>query len=80
MTGHGMRSITGVEVGLDVNSATQQQFEAIPGIGSKSAWRMVSARAKAASKGEAFDSVESAFAAASLDFPAAANSVLSCDA
>jgi len=67
-------------VGLDVNSATQQQFEAIPGIGSKGAWRMVSARAKAASKGEAFDSVESAFAAASLDFPAAANSVLSCDA
>jgi radical SAM superfamily enzyme with C-terminal helix-hairpin-helix motif len=80
VTGHGMRSITGVEVGLDVNSATQQQFEAIPGIGSKGAWRMVSARAKAASKGEAFDSVVSAFAAASLDFPAAANSVLSCDA
>ena len=80
VTGHGMRSITGVEVGLNVNSATQQQFKAIPGIGSKGAWRLVSARARAASRGVAFDSVESAFAAARLDFPATADSVLSCDA
>jgi radical SAM superfamily enzyme with C-terminal helix-hairpin-helix motif len=48
ITGHGFRSITGVEVGLNINDATAKQLEAIPGIGEKSAWSIVSARAKSA--------------------------------
>jgi len=47
VTGHGMRSISGVETNLSINSASQSQLEAIPGIGSKAAWRIVSNRAKA---------------------------------
>ena len=52
VTGHGARSITGVEVGLDPNRITEKQLEAIPGIGKKTAWRLVSDRAKRRGKGE----------------------------
>ena len=45
-----MRSISGVETNLSINSASQSQLEAIPGIGSKAAWRIVSNRAKASRK------------------------------
>ena len=38
ITGHGARSITGVEVGLDPMTVSEKQLEAIPGIGKKSAW------------------------------------------
>ena len=79
VTGHGMRSITGVEAGMDVNTATQHQLEAIPGIGSKGAWRLVSARARASTKG-GFDSVEAAFEAAGLGLPTAAEAILGADA
>ena len=44
ITGHGARSITGVEVGLDPLTVTEKQLEAIPGIGKKSAWSLVSSR------------------------------------
>jgi len=50
VTGHGMRSISGVETNLSINFASQSQLEAIPGIGSKAAWRIVSNRAKASRK------------------------------
>jgi radical SAM superfamily enzyme with C-terminal helix-hairpin-helix motif len=50
ITGHGARSITGVEVGLDPMTASEKQLEAIPGIGKKSAWSLVGARAKLRSK------------------------------
>ena len=33
ITGHGNRSISGVELGIDINEATQRQLESIPGIG-----------------------------------------------
>ena len=79
VTGHGMRSITGVEAGMDVNTATQHQLEAIPGIGSKGAWRLVSARARASSRG-GFYSPNEAFEAAGLDVPNIAKAVLSADA
>ena len=46
VTSHGKRSITGVETGLDINTVTQSQLQAIPGIGEKTAWRIVSERAK----------------------------------
>ena len=79
VTGHGMRSITGVEAGMDVNTATQHQLEAIPGIGSKGAWRLVSARARVSTKG-GFDTVEAAFEAAGLGLPTAAETILGADA
>ena len=37
-----------MEIGLSINSVTQAQLEAIPGIGPKAAWRIISARARAA--------------------------------
>jgi radical SAM superfamily enzyme with C-terminal helix-hairpin-helix motif len=52
ITGHGARSITGVEVGLDPLTVTEKQLEAIPGIGKKSAWNLVAERAKLRSKGK----------------------------
>ncbi len=68
VTGHGMRSISGVESGLSINTATQAQLEAIPGIGSKAAWRIISARAKAARKTpeQPFESLEEAFEASGI--------------
>jgi DNA uptake protein ComE-like DNA-binding protein len=45
-----MRSLSGVETNLSINTASQSQLEAIPGIGSKAAWRIVSNRAKASRK------------------------------
>ena len=67
VTGHGKRSITGVELGLDVNTATQHQLQSIPGISSKGAWRLVSARAR--ERGNNFPSTQHAFAAAQLALP-----------
>ena len=46
ITGHGARSITGVEVNMDHDIVTQKQLEAIPGIGEKSAWKLISQRVK----------------------------------
>ena len=69
--------ITGVEIGLDVNNATQQQLEAIPGIGSKSSWRIVSARAKAArNSGRPFETVQEAFSESGMPIPEFAGEVL----
>ncbi|MGB1365027.1 MAG: radical SAM protein [Candidatus Poseidoniaceae archaeon] len=65
ITGHGARSITGVEVGLDINTASEKQLEAIPGIGKKAAWNLVSARAKLKRK-EDHPSIESIFQSAKI--------------
>ena len=65
ITGHGARSITGVEIGLDINTASEKQLEAIPGIGKKAAWNIVSARAKLKRK-EDRPNIESIFASAKL--------------
>lgn len=51
ITGHGARSITGVEVGLNPQTVSQKQLEAVPGLGKKSAWNLVAERAKMLSKG-----------------------------
>lgn len=50
ITGHGARSITGVEVGLNPKSITEKQLAAIPGIGDKTAWALISARVRAQRK------------------------------
>jgi radical SAM superfamily enzyme with C-terminal helix-hairpin-helix motif len=46
ITGHGARSITGVEIDLNHDNVSQKQLEAIPGIGEKSAWKLISHRVK----------------------------------
>ena len=79
VTGHGARSITGVEVGMDPWTATEKQLAAIPGLGAKSAWSLVSARAKAARKrreAPPFESVSAWFHAAQLSVPPLADLVL----
>jgi radical SAM superfamily enzyme with C-terminal helix-hairpin-helix motif len=62
VTGHGARSITGVETNMDHLNVTQKQLEAIPGVGEKTAWKLISQRAKRRSKGkQAFDEPQSWF-------------------
>ena len=46
ITGHGARSITGVETNMNHDIISQKQLEAIPGIGEKSAWKLISQRVK----------------------------------
>ena len=65
ITGHGARSITGVEIGLSIDTASEKQLEAIPGIGKKGAWNLVSARAKLKRK-EEHPTIESIFNSAKL--------------
>ena len=74
ITGHGARSLTGVEVGLDVREASEKQFEAIPGIGKKAAWNLVSARAKLKRKEET-PSIESIFESAKVQLRPSIRSV-----
>ncbi len=78
VTSHGSRSITGVELGIDVNQASWQQLEAIPGIGRKSAWNLVSKRASLARGGVSrpFTEVDEAFREAGIQMPEHAETVL----
>lgn len=75
ITGHGARSITGVEVGLDINSVTEKQLEAIPGIGKKGAWNLISARARLKRK-ETAPSLERIFETAKIEPNTTIRSVL----
>ena len=81
VTGHGNRSISGVQLGIDINLATQKQLEAIPGIGENSAWSIVSKRAKLSreSDGRPFTSVSNAFEEIGLELPEMAHTVLISD-
>jgi radical SAM superfamily enzyme with C-terminal helix-hairpin-helix motif len=76
VTGHGKRSITAVEVGIDINAASQKQLEAIPGIGEKSAWRIVSEKVKRGHRDKKFESVEEAFISLGIEMPEIAQQVL----
>ena len=67
-----MRSISGVEVGLDINTCSQKQLEAINGIGEKSAWKIISARAKGKNNSPAIPvwrHYEEAFASTGIALP-----------
>ena len=69
ITGHGARSITGVETNLNHRVMTQKQLEAIPGIGDKTAWKLISQRAKQTSKGRAaFETAADWFKQSSVDW------------
>lgn len=61
ITGHGARSITGVELGLDIETITEKQLAAIPGISAKGAWKLISARAKYRSKGKTLENIDEWF-------------------
>ncbi len=80
VTGHGKRSISAVELGLNFSDATQQQLEAIPGIGRNSSWRIVSHRAKMAREGDPIESLQSLFDGAGVQIPRYAKEVLTSDA
>jgi radical SAM superfamily enzyme with C-terminal helix-hairpin-helix motif len=72
VTGHGRRSISGVEAGLDINSCSQKQLEAVNGIGEKSAWKIISARARGKNKSQTepvWRHYEEAFAATGIALP-----------
>ena len=70
VTGHGARSITGVEIGLNHDNITEKQLSAIPGIGSKTAWKLIGQRAKLKRKGseKSFDSAKQWFDTAGIDW------------
>ena len=69
VTGHGARSITGIETGLDWKSVTEKQLAAIPGISAKGAWNLISARAKAISKGRDIENIDQWFDLAGVQIP-----------
>ena len=80
VTGHGMRSISGTEIGININLASQKQLEAIPGIGTKGSWKIVSTRAKISNKQKTnFSSVEQAFKLSDLKLPKMAKEILFAD-
>ena len=69
VTGHGARSITGIEIGLDWRTATEKQLAAIPGISAKGAWNLIGTRVKAISKRKEFSEIEHWFKAAGVQIP-----------
>ena len=79
VTGHGSRSLTGVEIGLDPNSMTERQFRSIPGIGDKAAWKIVSTRANRLARNpeiQAFENISDVFDATDLQMPEFASLVM----
>lgn len=69
VTNHGARSITGIETELDMNSITEKQLSAIPGISAKGAWNLISGRAKAKARGKSFDTLEDWFDSSNVQIP-----------
>ena len=69
VTGHGARSITGIETGLDWRKVSEKQLAAIPGISAKGAWNLIGARAKAISKGRDLENIEQWFESAGVQIP-----------
>ena len=76
VTGHGARSITGIEVGLNMHTVNQKQLVAIPGIGEKSAWNLISTRVKEARKERRFPDPQTWFDAAGVELNYIAKIVL----
>ncbi len=79
VTGHGSRSLTGIEIGLDPNVMTERQFRSIPGIGDKAAWKIVSTRANRLSMNSdspAFENIHDVFDATDIEMPEIATLVM----
>ncbi len=76
VTGHGMRSISGVEINLNLNKVTESQISAVPGIGDKGAWKMVSNRAKKfRDKNFKFNSINELFSLSDVKIPQNADKI-----
>tara|TARA_B100001769_G_scaffold209368_1_gene168799 strand:- start:2088 stop:3446 length:1359 start_codon:yes stop_codon:yes gene_type:complete len=73
VTGHGARSITGIETGLDWRTASEKQLAAIPGISAKGAWNLIGTRAKAISKGRTLEDIDQWFSSAGVQIPEIVN-------
>ncbi|MDP6870056.1 MAG: radical SAM protein [Candidatus Poseidoniaceae archaeon] len=73
VTSHGTRSITGIETNLKIETITEKQLAAIPGISSKGAWNLVSTRAKTYSKQKSIEDIESWFDLANMQIPSIVN-------
>ena len=69
VTGHGARSITGIETRLDWRTVTEKQLAAVPGISAKGAWSLIGTRAKAHSKKRPLESIEEWFKSAGVNIP-----------
>ena len=69
VTGHGARSITGIETGLDWRKVSEKQLAAIPGVSAKGAWNLIGARARAISKGRELENIEQWFESAGVQIP-----------
>ena len=76
VTGHGTSSITGIETNMNMQTINQKQLVAIPGIGEKSAWNLISARVKEARQERRFDTVQSWFDAAGVELFELAKQIL----
>jgi predicted nucleic acid-binding OB-fold protein len=59
-----------------MNTVNQKQLVAIPGIGEKSAWNLISARVKEARNERRFGSLEAWFESAGAELPAMALNIL----
>lgn len=76
VTGWGNRSLSAVEAEINFDTASEKQLSAIPGIGEKSAWRLVSERAKRRNRGVSPLSVDEAFNDINLNAPPLALKIL----
>lgn len=82
VTGHGKRSISGVETDLDINNCSQKQLEAISGIGEKGAWKIISTRAKILNKEshpQVWQNYEQAFRDVDIPIPEFAEAIFGGD-
>jgi len=62
---------------LDINNVTQNQLSAIPGLGVKGAWKVISKRAiKLSKNNEKITSVSEAFTSAGVNMPELADRIL----
>ena len=82
VTGHGARSITGIETNLDPNIMTERQFSCIPGIGDRGASRIVAKRAERkrnAPNAVPFDSLDDVFDCIDVKEPELASKIMKVD-
>ena len=82
VTGHGARSITGIETNLDPNIMTERQFSCIPGIGDRGASRIVAKRAERkrnAPDAVPFDSLDDVFDCIDVKEPELASKIMKVD-
>jgi radical SAM superfamily enzyme with C-terminal helix-hairpin-helix motif len=81
VTGHGKRSITAIEAAISLENATEKQLAAIPGISKKSAWTIITERAKRKHRDRdapAFENLEQVFEHLQRPVPEMAQQVLRC--